>query len=438
MPLKLKPLGATRTASSSPARNIPPDLATLPAEEAAKIGSALAALPLETRVSAWRALFTDPSVARSPVRGEEAKAYNTLLGRSCIPWSTSSLPPRRVGGKVVGPYVVKDLVVVGEPTSGSTRGHGLVEAIVDGHRCMLKTRIGKRLDRYANPEAELLMNACVTRVGLPAAQVRLVDVSGVADVPRGLAPVCLAVEFIDESFARRHGGVGIEYNTSHGLAPAAAARLFAVDAVLAFCDRRFDNVFALRAGDDLIPVPFDHEQAARTALTDKRAGRHTAFLPTYGTPRDLAYDLKPADIGGIASLVHLTIHEWFLHFEKGRAAVLAAIPEVVRALDDTFLQQTVAAIPRWAIPEGVVAGDWERPGYEGHPAFVKPFNTALWGPFLDEHYGRLKERPLSGDALFTARKRELVTVAAWRRDHLEDAVRAYFDVVPARYPGLGP
>ncbi len=164
----------------------------------------------------------------------------------------------------------------------------------------------------------------------------------------------------------------------------------------------------LRGPETAAPFVEKNPNAPRMVKETRVFTSHTNFLKTYdgieGAP--LATGMKP--YGSIAAILEQSALANMLEDVNMRARVLALVPYVVSLLDDAFIEKLVDALPAQIIPESVLVEEQN---------WMKNVPEATRNFMLDG-----QTYPLSGAALFEARKKELKETLKWRRDHLNDAL----------------
>lgn len=295
---------------------------------------------------------------------------------------------------------------------------------IDGKRVFLKSNRGSmRGTRYANFEADILAHALFERLGIRCPDARMVRIASAPvtefgrRLDRWLGRDVLAMEFVDTRFAS--GRVRMGLWPEDGTADLDRfIDLFLVDVVIGNADRRPPNLFvtnrygtgASRPGA-FRPVPIDNNSGFGTMVVWTMPSSQMNFLETYDGVGKLEV-MK--DLGTIANIVlDSDVHRELLAKKELHPRILERAARLKATLTDAFFAAAVAALPREIIPRGVkvdpVSGEWLA-------SFSPAERALLFGPL---------DRPLSGQALFAFRQSELQRRFAWRRDHLEAALRAH-------------
>lgn len=347
---------------------------------------------------------------RTPRRHHLLAAALALLARG-LP---AALPTVRVEGPVER----------GTGGSFTLAGVGRLE----GRRTFFKSSRGTRGTRYANFESDVVARALFERVGVHAPRAALVHLDEASPLRADLGAVVLAMEFVSPRLA---GG-----RLFHGHFPQAGqadldefADMLAVDVLIGNADRRGANFFVARrygtAEDEpgrARPIPIDNNAGLGTMVNWASPTSLTNFLPTYQGIGEMEV-LR--DLGTIRNIVHdAPTHRILLGLPEHRPVVRARAARVVARLDDAFLTQVAARLPREILPSGVVV-DPAAPELEWLRSRLPAADLAALFPM---------EAPLRGAALFEYRKREILETLRWRRDHLLEALEEYwqrFDTDPA-------
>jgi hypothetical protein len=287
--------------------------------------------------------------------------------------------------------------------------------VVDGRKVFLKSIRGNpRGTRYANFESDILAYEIFTMVGIKcprAWMVRLADGSPLKD---DLGTNVLAMEFVDSKLVRGqvgHGGwpgkkkADVEQYLDMAL----------VDILIGNGDRREPNFFTAKAyGDDdalVRPVPVDNNCGFATMTVWSVPTSQVNFLPSYSGAGTLEV-MK--DLGTIRGVFYdAQVHAYLFHLEPVRKRALARAGEIAAELTDAKIRAMVEALPREVIPPGVsleVDAEWV-------PKLEPAARSLLFGE---------SPKALRGNELFLHRKAELISTLAWRRDHLAEALAAYF------------
>lgn len=262
------------------------------------------------------------------------------------------------------------------------------------------------MNRWALLEAEILMHALSERVGVLCPRAEMVELSSKSKLHSLLGRHVLSVDFIDEAWA---GGEVLSGRLpKKDLDVDAFAKLLLLDILIGNGDRRHANFFVTQRPTGLVPIAIDNNCGFMTLLTNIVVTSHTNFLKTYdgieGAP--LATGMKP--YGSIAAILEQSALANMLEDVNMRARVIALVPHVVSLLDDAFIEKLVDALPAQIIPASVLVEEQN---------WMKNVPEATRNFMLDG-----QTYPLSGAALFEARKKELKETLKWRRDHLNDAL----------------
>ncbi|MBI4861937.1 MAG: hypothetical protein HY815_17015, partial [Candidatus Riflebacteria bacterium] len=320
---------------------------------------------------------------------------------------------------------VEDTKIFDDSAGGSFTVASQVQ--IDGKRVFLKSNRGSpRGTRYANFEADILAHRLFEQVGIRCPEARMVRLASSPRTEFGkrldswLGLDVLAMEFVNTRFTSGrvyHGGwPGDEKADTDRFID-----LLLIDLLIGNADRRAANLFVgcrytEKEGEEsdgsFQPIPIDNNSGFGTMVVWRFPSSQMNFLETYD---GVGSTEVMKDLGTIRNLVmDSEVHQVLLGQKRLRPRILVRASELRRRLHDGLVDGLVADLPREIIPRGVkvdpAEGEWLS-------KMSVPERRLLFGSL---------DRPIKGNELFEYRKDEIGRRFRWRRDHLEEALRAHF------------
>jgi hypothetical protein len=266
---------------------------------------------------------------------------------------------------------------------------------INGKRVFLKSNKGSPSGtRYANFESDILSKRIFERVGIRCPDARMVRIGSAPKLEYGgtlgkyLGQDALAMEFVNTRFAS-----GRVYSGGWPDGDKADVDLFidlfVVDVIIGNADRRVPNLFVgVRYGEaegkegpgSHFPIPIDNNSGFGTLVVWNQPSAQNIVLDS-------------------------TVHRKIVTDTSLHERILKRASKLVALLDDAFIDEIVAELPREIIPRGLkvdpAEGEWRS-------KFTASELKLLFGDQV---------KALSGQELFAHRKSELSRRFKWRRDH---------------------
>lgn len=291
--------------------------------------------------------------------------------------------------------------------SGGTQSNAAV-AIVDGEKRFLKAQQPSHYGRYANFEADILAHDLFEAVGVEAPEAEIVHLEP-GPLSERLGRKVLSMEFVDSKFAKGDKIRGAGWSVPKNADVDSFYKMVAVDIIIGNPDRRDANMFLRETPDGTVyPVPIDNDSGFGNMITQKYPTNHCSFVKSYEPAGDTPGIRMNGTIPGI--LLDTVLHVDLLDEAHEQARMLEMAAEVVTSLDDEKIEKMVEKLPPEIIPSDTRISMAEFAGLD---------KTTL-AIIAD---GATEE--LQGEELFNFRKQELKDTLAWRRDHLQPALKAY-------------
>ena len=300
-----------------------------------------------------------------------------------------------------------------EVISDSARGCNSRAAIVrlGGKKFFLKGNAGSPSgSRYANWESDLLTSRLCERLKLRCPKVELIKLEGSEPLRERLGSTVLSMQFVDSDFVSgkiRHG-----YYQKDKANQEAFLKMFLLDCLIGNADRRGANYFTVEKSAGAEPILIDNNSGFGSSLLWQSPTNHCNFIKSY---QGLGSGEVLKDMGTIHGVM-MDTHDYptLLDDPKARQQALSMAQQLPKLLDDKFIDQIVAELPRQVIPRGTE---------------VEPPSSRIREFLSPEHLELLysgQPAPLSGAALWQARQEELTSTLKWRRDHLAQALQEHF------------
>lgn len=315
------------------------------------------------------------------------------------------------------PQLTIDKVI--DTGAGGTQTRACV-VLSGGRKLFLKALGGdfQGYSRYSNVESDILAAALFRKLGVLCPEARLVRLAEPNPLEERLGSTVLAMEFVDTRFARGRIYPGF-WPGRRWAAVDEFLSMLLVDILISNTDRRGANFFVtVSYGEEegnetpgsFRPVPIDNNSGFSSMVNYKYPTNHCGFLETYSGAGE--GDVLQ-DLGTVHNIeIDAPLSGAILGDPELREALVNRAHEVVAALDDGFIGDLVASLPREILPRGITVDPEE---YRKLPA--KTFEA-----FFGKMGGKL-----SGNALFAYRQEEIRRVLTWRRDHLVEALEGYFE-----------
>jgi hypothetical protein len=289
---------------------------------------------------------------------------------------------------------------------------------------MVRERGGRpeptELTRYCNFEADILAHHLFSLVGVKSPGAAVVRLKPGTKAAQKLGEFVLAMEYVDTAFA----GAPVQEGYWPGTAMVAVDAFIGmalVDILMGNADRRDPNFFITVGSDSLVhPIPIDNNAGLTTMLVWLIPSNLINFYPSY-TGVGPVWPWNKA--GTIANILFRGgefhhVHEHLINDAKLRPRVLQVARTLVSRLTDALVNRLLDRLPPEIIPQEAMV--------DPQPMWLAAAGVApslFFGPAT---------MPLFGRALYELRLREIKETLLWRRDHLVEALKDYWETRDSR------
>lgn len=294
--------------------------------------------------------------------------------------------------------------------SGGTQSRASVVKI-EGEKKFLKSQEAHGYGRYANFEADLLGHDLFELIGIRSPEAEVVRLRPESPLREELGPVVLCMDYVDSEFAGHHKVAPGAWGLREGAVKDDYLKMTLVDILLGNADRRGANYFDVwNSTGKIRPVPIDNNSGLGNLVNWKTATNHCNFIPSYSGAGETPGIRQGGTIANI--LMDTTLYSDILDEPDEQQRLLELAREFAGKLSDQKIAEFVDRLPPEIIPPNM------KVDFKGLEKVLGPESLKLMANGATEG--------LSGDDLFEFRRQQIKETLAWRRDHLVQALEAFF------------
>jgi hypothetical protein len=314
------------------------------------------------------------------------------------------------------------------PDAGGDYTRAMV-VVIDGKTVFLKSLVCRQfqlarkrgarpeptdLTRYCNFEADILAHHLFNLVGVQSPAAAVVRLKKGSPAAEKLGEIVLSMEYVDSAFA--HATVQEGYWPGKAMAAVDGfIGMALVDILMGNADRRDPNFFIAIGSDNLVrPIPIDNNAGFTTMLVWLIPSNLINFYPSYtGVGPEWPWEKA----GTVANILfrgneYHHVHEHVINDPELRPRIRTVAKTLATRLSDALLDRMLARLPPEIIPPVAMV--------DPQPTWLAAAGVApglFFGP---------ANVPLFGQSLYEQRLREIRETLVYRRDHLLEALEAYW------------